>query len=65
MTHTRGSGDCCEEGCECGYYYLHRDLNNAIALHTLASFRLNVVATVVVVTTAAVVVTASVSTSGL
>ena len=33
MSHTRGCGDGRQEGCESGYYDLHRYLNNSIRLH--------------------------------
>ena len=33
MSHTRGRCDGRQEGCESGYYHLHRYLNNSIRLH--------------------------------
>ena len=33
VSHTRGRGNGREEGCESGYYHLHRYLNNTIRLH--------------------------------
>ena len=33
MSHARGRGNGREEGCESGYYHLHRYLNNTIRLH--------------------------------
>ena len=35
MSHTRGRCDGRQEGCESGYYDLHRYLNNSIRLHKL------------------------------
>jgi len=33
MTHATGRGDGCQEGGECGYYYLHRNLNETLLFH--------------------------------
>ena len=33
MSHTRGRCDSRQEGRECGYYHLHRNLNQTILLH--------------------------------
>ena len=35
MSHTTRGGDGRQEGCESGYYHLHRYLNNTIRLHKL------------------------------
>ena len=37
VTHTAGRCDGRQEGCECGYYYLHRNLNETL-LHTRIPF---------------------------
>ena len=33
VSHTTRGCDGCQEGCESGYYHLHRYLNNTIRLH--------------------------------
>jgi hypothetical protein len=33
LVHATGRAQCCQEGCESGYYHLHRYLNNSIRLH--------------------------------
>ena len=54
-SHAARGGDCREESCESGYYDLRRDLNYAIALHTLyPPFRLNIITVAVAVATAVV-----------
>ena len=37
VAHAARGGDGRQEGRECGYYHLHRNLNNAL-LHTLLGF---------------------------
>ena len=60
-SHAARGGDCRQEGCKSGYYDLHRDLNYAIALHTLyPPFRLNIITVAVAVATSGVVAATSV-----
>ena len=33
MTHARGCSQCRYKRCDCGYYNLHRDVNNSLPLH--------------------------------
>ena len=40
MSHTTRGCDGRQEGCESGYYHLHRYLNNTIRLHTSYIFLL-------------------------
>ena len=55
VAHTRCRCDGRQEGGECGYYYLHRNLNNVRLLHCSPPFRLVYGRTAIVVTTASVV----------
>ena len=38
VASARRSRNCCQERCECGYYHLHRHLNNTVFLHTQILF---------------------------
>jgi hypothetical protein len=38
VAHATGGAQCRQEGCERGYYHLHRQLNDPLLLHTLISF---------------------------
>ena len=57
VAHTRCRCDGRQEGGECGYYHLHRNLNEAMLLHSSPPFRLIDGRTAVVVTSATVVAT--------
>ena len=56
VTHTRRGCDGREEGCECGYYDLHRDLNETL-FHASPPFRLVLVEAVAAIAAATVAVT--------
>ena len=64
-THAARGRDGCQEGRECGYYHLHRHLNNPL-LHASPPFRLILVEAIVTVV-ATVVATSGVvaTTSGI
>ena len=51
MSHTTRGCDGCQEGCESGYYHLHRYLNNTIRLHNFQSSKFKVSILPQVVTT--------------
>ena len=38
VAHARGGADGRQEGCERGYYHLHRQLDDALLLHTIFVF---------------------------
>ena len=40
VTHARRGCDGREEGCECGYYYLHRNLNDSLFHGLIREIRL-------------------------
>ena len=66
MTHATGRAQCRYKRCDCGYYNLHRDVNNSLPLHNsqlsiinyqLANALIPVSQVVVVVRAAALVLT--------
>ena len=56
VTHARRGRDGCQEGCESGYYNLHRDLDDAF-FHASPPFRLILVEAIASVAAATVAVT--------